>query len=111
MDATLRLLLSVIPRSKATGTTMKKLGARIGVTDDHELREMVKTLREDYGHFIVAFPTRGGVWITDDPDVWREWIAIQTSRARELEHSIRVATRMLPGLDYTGTLFDVEQVA
>jgi hypothetical protein len=109
MDTALKDLLAALPRSRKRATSCLFLSCLLGITE-REVRDQIKTLREDFHIPVMALPVRMGVWLSDDPDEVKKLIACQTSRARSIEKSIRSLERVLADMSYSGSLFD-ERVA
>lgn len=104
LPAHLADLCRAVPRSRAKATSIPAL-ARLLDRDQRTIREQIKELREDYHIPVMAIPTRNGVWITDDPLELEVLIALQTSRARSIERSVRVLQQVADNLSYSPSLF------
>jgi len=100
-------LLGVLCRTEAA-MTAAELAGRLALTGCREsqrrhIRALVKRLRDE-GKWIVA-TLQGGYWLTEDRDLWRDWLEHRSIDAKRLIGESHRRQKMLTDASGQGLLF------
>lgn len=91
--------------------TAAEIAARLGIGGNHEtqrrhIRAIVKELRDNHGSMIVA-NTRDGYWLTQDVNIWKDYINHIAIDAKVMLAEVSNRRKMLAGSNGQGVLFNM----